>query len=510
MTAEFREGYEYFQKNAGPVVAAFAGGDFASERIQYVGSVEEEIAALEKAINGFFGDHTPSKQLKGDIAEFWHAGTFNINAATNESAHRAIVERSNEFASVDVSTTFGADYGLKYYATGQDSAKQQAASVFQRFKEYQASGGKDSLDQFLSDRNYDSDAVLNDPIYLGQLRLIPTDQMEEAAKWLERKIATESSIRLEQMKRYQDTLALLRDRISDNEGNESIPLTRQDAEKLATLAKEGKFDAEEFGLTAPELVNAEMILKESLKAGLSAAVISIVLKIGPEIFKTIDYLIKNGEIEEEQFKRIGFAALSGGTEGFVRGSVAAAITTCCKTGVFGEMFKSIEPGVVGTVVAVTMNTIKNAYQVAIGKITRTALAEDLIRDLFVSSTSLALGYAGQAVLHQLPVVGYLLGSFVGSLVGSFAYNVGYKTAMSFCVETGITLFGLVKQDYKLPDDIIASIGLETFEYESFEPDTFEPESFEVESFSVDTIKPDSLGITFLRRGVIGISKIGYC
>ena len=128
--------------------------------------------------------------------------------------------------------------------------------------------------------------------------------MEEAAKWLERKIATESSIRPEQMKRYQDTLALLRDRISDNDGNESVPLTRQDAEKLATLAKEGKFDAEEFGLTAPELVNAEMILKESLKAGLSAAVISIVLKIGPEIFKTIDYLIKNGEIEEEQFKRI--------------------------------------------------------------------------------------------------------------------------------------------------------------------------------------------------------------
>ena len=148
MTAEFREGYEYFQKNAGPVVAAFAGGDFASERIQYVGSVEEEIAALEKAINGFFGDHTPAKQLKGDIAEFWHAGTFNINAATNESAHRAIVERSNEFASVDVSTSFGADYGLKYYATGQDSAKQQAASVFQRFKEYQAAEAKMLLISF--------------------------------------------------------------------------------------------------------------------------------------------------------------------------------------------------------------------------------------------------------------------------------------------------------------------------------------------------------------------------
>ena len=81
--------------------------------------------------------------------------------------------------------------------------------------------------------------------------------------------------------------------------------------------------------------------------------------------------------------------------------------------------------------------------------------------------------------------------------------------MSFCTETGITMFGLVEQDYRLPEDIIKDIGIETFEYESFEPDSFDAESFQFDSFDYDTIQPDNLGIKFLRRGVIGVSKVGY-
>ena len=157
----------------------------------------------------------------------------------------------------------------------------------------------------------------------------------------------------------------------------------------------------------------------------------------------------------------------------------------------------------------TMNTVKNAYQVAIGKKTRAELSDELVRDMFVSSSALALGYVGQVVLHQLPVVGYLVGSFVGSVVGSFVYNTGYKATISFCTETGVTLFGLVKQDYKLPDDIIEEIGLETFDFDTFSTDTFEADTFAFDTFSAESIQPDSLGITMLRRGVIGVSKIGY-
>ena len=141
----------------------------------------------KRASMHFFGDHTPVKQLKGDIAEFWHAGTFNVNTAINESANRATVERSTDFASVDVSSNFGVDYGLKYYATAEESAKVQATSVFQRFMEYQHKGGKDSLEKFLADRHYTSEDVLNDPIYEGQVRLIPADQLKAATTWLQEK-----------------------------------------------------------------------------------------------------------------------------------------------------------------------------------------------------------------------------------------------------------------------------------------------------------------------------------
>lgn len=375
--------------------------------------------------------------------------------------------------------------------------------------EYQHKGGKDSLEKFLADRHYTSEDVLNDPIYEGQVRLIPADQLKAATTWLQEKIVKEATIRPEQVKRYQDTLDLLKDRIADNEGNESIPLSKADAEKLATLAKEGKFNAEDFDITAPELINLEMVVKTSLKAGASAAIITLVLKIGPEIYKTIDYLIKNGEIDGEHFKQVGFAAITGSSESFVRGSVAAAISACCKSGALGEALKEVSPGVIGTVVAVTMNTMKNAFQVVKGKKSRTELTDELLRDLFVSSSALGLGTAGQVILPQLPVVGYLVGSFVGSIVGTFVYNTGYKAALSFCTETGVTLFGLVQQDYKLPDDIIEELGLETFSFDTFSSDTFEADSFAFDTFAAESIQPETLGITMLRRGVIGVSKIGF-
>ncbi len=514
MDIGFKAGYEYFQENCGAFLAAYSGGDFGTHRADYVESVEKEISILEESINAFSGDNTAAKQLKGDIAEFWHAGTFNVNAATSESLHRTVVDRSNEFGSVDISSNFGQDFGLKYYATGTESAKQQAISIFQRFKVYQSKGGKDSLDKFLADRNYTAEDVLNDPVYSGQIRVIPKDQIEEATTWLKRMIATESARRPEEVRRYQDTLDFLRGKISDNEGSESIPLSREDAEKLAAIAKEGKFKAEDYGITAPELLNAEMVAKEALRSGLSAAVISMVLKLGPELYKAIDYLIKNGEIDEDKFKKVGFAAVSGASEGFIRGSIAAAITTCCKSGILGDALKEINPGVVGVAVVLTMNTFKNAYQVAIGNKTRAELSAELIQDMFVSGSALAggiIGRTGGAAMGGavLSTVGSLLGTFVGSVVGSFAYNVGYKTAISFCTETGITLFGLVEQDYSLPEDIIADIGLETFDFETFEPETFEPETFEFETFSPETFEPDTLGIKMLRRGVIGVSKIGY-
>lgn len=127
---------------------------------------------------------------------------------------------------------------------------------------------------------------------------------------------------------------------------------------------------------------------------------------------------------------------------------------------------------------------------------------------YITTFSLVGGGIFQGAI-EIPILGYLIGSFVGSVIGSFTYNVGGNAVISLCVETGFTMFGLVEQDYTLPKEIIDQMGIETFEYETFCYDTFEPEEFLFDTFEMDTFKMDTLGITFLRRGVINVSKVGY-
>lgn len=498
----FEEGYTYFEKNASAYVASTMSDS-------YVASVNDEIEKLVNDLNSFEDFKTSSNVLKGDVAEFWHTGTYNIDSALKGSSNRAFVDRSHDFASTDISTNYGDKYGLKYYSDGQASAKAQAVSVFQRFKEYQSHGGTDSMDDFLRGRGYDNaESILNDPIYSGQIRIIPRDQLEEAKQYLERMIKTEAARRPEQVYRYQETLNKLKDRLSDGKGAESIPLSKKGAEDLAKRAKQGKINADDLGLTTEELIKYDYIIQQAFKAGLTAATISVVLKVAPEIIKAIDYLIKNGEINAVQFKKIGFAAVSGGAEGFIRGSVSAALTASCKAGLLGETLKSVDPTIVGTVTVLTINVIKNAFQVALGNKSTSQLTGELVRDMYISTCSLIGGGISQAFI-EVPVLGYMIGSFVGSIIGSFTYNVGHKAIVSFCVDSGFTMFGLVEQDYTLPKEVIEQMGIETFDYETFHYDTFEPESFSFDSLETDTFEPDTLDVTFLRRGVIGVSKVGY-
>lgn len=155
-------------------------------------------------------------------------------------------------------------------------------------------------------------------------------------------------------------------------------------------------------------------MKQALKAGLNAATISIVLRTAPEIINAIKYLIENGEVDEEQFKKIGFAALKGGSEGFVRGTVSAAITTACKSGVLGAALKSVDPTVIGAVTVLVMDTVKNSYKVATGKMTRYEMSNELMRTMFTTTCSLALGATSQAFI-EVPVVGYMIGSFASDV-----------------------------------------------------------------------------------------------
>lgn len=495
----FREGYEFYKKTAGGYIASHEG-------YKYVENVNHEIDELTNNLNSFQGYKTDVSILKGDIAEYYHSGTFNINAALHGSKSRTYVVRSHDYASADITNNFDdTKYGVKYYKSGIESAKAQSVSVLQKYKEYSAKGGTDTLEEYLLKHGYPDESVLNNPIYAGQVRIIPKDQLQEAINYLTRKINDEITKRPEQVARYQEALNLLQDKIRNNEGIESIPLSVEEAKKIAQFSKQGIFNAADFGLTPKNLIDFKCIAQQAFKAGITAAVISLVLRVAPEILKALSYLIKQGEIDENQFKRIGFSAIQGASEGFVRGSIAAAITTACTSENLGKACKSIDPHIIGISTVIVINTMKNSFKVAIGKMTKKELVNELVREMFVSSCSIIVGN----IMSGIPVLGFMIGSFLGSVIGSFAYSKGQKAILSFCVDSGFTMFGLVEQDYQLPEEVMREIGIDIFEYDKFEYDKFEYGKFQYNKFEHDKFEYDKFDVVFLRRGVIGVSKIGY-
>ena len=510
----FREGYEFFEKNAGNFVGNIAGLD-------YVDAVESEIKKLVNNLNEFEASGAFIDTLKGDVAEFWHAGTFNINAAINSSKNRVQVDRSHDFGSADITgVNFDGKFGLKYYKDGASSAFQQSKSILNRFNEYKARGRNDNLELYLEERGLSVETDLNSPVYSEQFRVIPSDQLQEATIFLERKISEEAVKRPEQVHRYEETLKLLRDKVKDNEGNESIALSEQEARELASLSKEGGVNSEDLHLTTEELIKYTDILKQSYKAGLTAATISMVLRVAPEIWNAVAYLIKNGYVDEKQFRKVGFAALSGAGEGFVRGTVSAAIIASCLSGMFGKSLKKANPSVVGVVTVLVMNSMRSTYKVFPGEMNRSEMVNELIKEMFITTCSFSMGLLGNAYikiplpnflskLNKVISLGYMIGSFVGSIAGSVIYSSIYNPVLSFCVDSGFTLFGLVDQDYELPEEVVKEIGIEIFEYEKFEYESFEHEKFDYERFDYEQLNYDKIKTIFLRRGVIGVNCVGY-
>lgn len=61
--------------------------------------------------------------------------------------------------------------------------------------------------------------------------------------------------------------------------------------------------------------------------------------------------------------RMGVKGISSGAERFLRGSISSSLLIMCEKGVLGEAFRGINPTVLGTVVAVVMQTVKNSIGV---------------------------------------------------------------------------------------------------------------------------------------------------
>lgn len=513
----FKEGYSFFEQMVGTDVGTVRGQ-------RYVTNIEEEIDKLfyddNVGLNSLKGMKTNSAQLKGDVAEFWHAGTYNIDAALHDSPNRADVPRSHDLGSPDIiiHTKEGdTAYQSKVYQDAKSTVKAQSVTYRQRYMQYLKKHPGTSFEDFLEiervpmDKRETLDQIGDKSIYTGQKRLVAKGQQKDARKIANQMSAKEKGNqanpeRQKQAGRYKGRYV---DTVRDKDGNHSFSEDKETFEKLADDSKQGKADPKDFHLTSKELIKFKYVLNQAAKAGMSAATIQIILKTGPEIFKAIEYLIQTGEIDINELKRIGAAAITGAADGFLRGSIAAGVSIVCNAGYLGEAAKNISPIDLGALTTITINTVKNAIDLALGKISNDQFANKLVQDVVISTCSIIIGKTVGTIFSSFWVFGYMLGSFVGSVIGGFILSRGRRILMSICVETGFTCFGLVHQNYEIPDHVLSELGLDMVVLDNLVLDEEEMEEIQLDTIDLDQIELDSLEIRPFRRGIIGISTIGY-
>lgn len=488
----FEDGYEFFSRHAGMAVAS-------EDAMRWVDSIERAVDAFVEDMASFEGNAKRTEILAGDVAEFWLADTYNIDLAVHRSAGpRAEVPRSTGYGTPDV-VVGDTRYQVKFYQDADASVKAQSIT----FGESARRGSPSA--QALIDSGLVGE---NDPVYGDMVRMIPSDQLEAARVAADRRIATEAERRPELVARYRSTRDKLAAHIEDGRGSSSRGLTRDGASRLASEAKAGDIDLESWGLALSQVVRLKDIMRQAAKAGLSSAVLAAVLEAAPAIIAATQHLLNEGQLSLDDLGRAGLSAVSGGGRGFLTGSITAAITTSAGLGLLGKTAAALDPTIVGAVAVVTLNALKNSALVARGEMERRELVSFLGRDALVTTCSLIGAGIGQGAV-QIPVVGYLLGSFVGSAIGGISWTVAKRATVALCIESGMTLFGLVDQDYELPREALDQIGIEVFDYQAFLPDRFIPSCFSADAFEPETFKPDHFGIRQLRRGVFDVGKIGY-
>lgn len=449
----------------------------------YLEKVNDAITDLQNSINNHSYRGQDIAHFKGYIAEEWHAGTFNINAVAAESVDRANTLNSNALDSVDIILRSGRQYSAKVYTDGTKSGFAQA--------KISSETGRAS--------------------YEDQWRLVASDHLEDARTALDRQALRNTEIRPDIAGVYRETSKKLVDRISNEEGISSIPETQKTYEQIAKDGKDRTFDPDNYGITPNNIISSDLIIKQAVKAGYTAAAVTAAIQLAPEIYKAVDYLIKTGEIDLDHVKKMGIKGLTSGAEGFLRGSVSCALLILCHEGVLGEGLKSIDPTSLGTFVAIVLETIKNSVLVAAGKMTARGMGA-AFADSVVVSAGYVLGakiggIIGQALGFQLPAIGYLIGSLIGCAFAA-VYNIGKKFLISLCIETGFTCFGLVEQDYTLPEEILLDYGIDLIPINRSVVSRAEINRTPVINYA-NRIKTETVDIKILRRGLIGVNKVGY-
>jgi len=463
--SNFKEIFNSTIQNIGGVEGTFEGKEFSN-------NVESSIDEALKLLNdeALTRNNVSVDYLKGWLAEQWHSGTFNVNAKTkNKDNVWSNIPGDNRKADI----LFGDDKiskeaQLKYYKNPEETAK-----------------------------------AISHPDYTGMGKVVPSDQLNDVKTAALKEAYRNQNSRPEQSKNYKDTSTNAEDHIEvDNVS--SKPLSEPQAKEMAKdFKKEGKIDPDKYGLNSENFVEWSDVARQAGEAALNAAALSAAIAAAPHIYSIIKEYIDNGEIDPHKLIEHGIDILSTSSSTGLRAGVAAALTISMKTGLMGESLKHVSPMAIGLATTLAINAVGYSLKLHQGKISGNDMAYYCLRDTFILSSGMLGASIGQIII-PIPIIGALVGNLVGSTIGAVTFEQTTDLVLGICVESGWTFFGIVKQDYTVPEEVLEKAG-----YDIFIKKTFNVATFPITTFPVSTFKVNSLNFTPLRRGIISCRIIGY-
>lgn len=477
----------------------------------YISNIENEINNLSNVINNtdpttdFYKmyKNTPIDQQKGNVAEDFQAGTFNVDAATKSSYLRGIKLGVNTDGSVDTCVV-----------DVRDLTRDEFLHPSEHYDSIIGKSQKNYQMKVYNNPNKGFDA-LSDPRYAKDNQNALTtrdgkDFLENDPDGIKHVLTRNNDHRREVADASRHASKTLTDHMEQDDVEARAATNRQYKEMAKASRGEKEYNLENEGVSVSN-VDVDLLVGQALKAGATAATITFVIQLAPEIVKVIDYLVKNGELDWKQISQFGEQAFSATTKAFIRGSIASGLVFAAKTGILGNALKIVDASVIGALVVVVMDTVVNSIKLASGKITARQMGMAFIDSTVITASFLVSakvgGMIGQIIAPQLPVIGFLIGSLIGCTVG-VVYHIGKNCLISFCKDSGFTCFGLVDQDYSVPDELLKEMGIETANIERAE---IQKANVDVLGFqnSIERNQIETVSYKMVKRGILGVNRIGF-
>lgn len=472
-----------FKKNFDKTLGNIGGAQGNLEGNLYSGkvqtSVDEAIKALQNKANHL--ENVDEKWLKGWLAEQWHAKTLKA-AATARG-------RDDIWANVSGSNKTGED--IHY---GNDFITKTAEVKYNKSPLETAKG--------ISREGYAT----------GE-KVVPGDQIDLLGRTATKRAEKIALDKPEDAKQLLDTSARAKDHI-EVDGITSKPLGNQEAKEMAKDFKNnGNIEADKYGLNSENFVKWSDVARESGEAALTAAALSAALSAAPHIWATLNEYIETEKIDVNVLLGRGASILENSAAAGFRGGIAASLTVACKTGLMGKNLKNISPAAIGIATTMTINVISYSLKLQQGLMSQQEFANSCLKDTYVLSLAIGGAAIGQMII-PIPMLGAFIGNIIGASLGAIAYEGTSKIILGLSVKNGWTFFGLVEQNYTVPEYVLEQCGFEmfrlnTFQIKDFSVSDFSVSDFDVQDFTVQNFSDSTLNFQILRRGVISTNVVGY-